>query len=101
MIFGTDNDDDNDKVSQVVGKLIDEASSICKPSISNSGGEEKFRRGPGLVSPRPSQQDDEAGGFDVRDASGRHGDVTPDVKVCRRRRSSQPKQSAGAKSGKK
>jgi hypothetical protein len=101
MIDGADDDDDDDKVSQVVGKLIDKASRMCKPSIGDSGGGEKFRRGPGLVSPRRSQQDDEAGGFDVRDASGRHGDVTPDVKVCRRRRSSQPLQSAGAKSRKK
>ncbi len=66
MIDGAEEDDDDDEVSQVAGQLIDEANSICKPSIGNSGGEEKFRRGPGLVSPRRSQQDDEASGFDVR-----------------------------------
>jgi hypothetical protein len=43
---------DDDKLSQVVGKLIDEASRICKPSIGDSDGEEKFRRGLGLVAPR-------------------------------------------------
>jgi hypothetical protein len=48
MIDDADDDDDDDKVSQVVGKLNDEASSICKPSIGDSGGEEKFRQGPGL-----------------------------------------------------
>jgi hypothetical protein len=58
MIDGADDDDDDDKVSQVVGKLIDKTSRICKPSIGDSGGEEKFRRGPGLVSPEHSQQYD-------------------------------------------
>ncbi len=67
MIDDADDDDDDDKVSQVAGKLIDEASSICRPSIGDSGGEGKFRRGPGLVSPRRIQQDDENGSFDVRE----------------------------------
>ncbi len=40
---------------------------VGKMSIGDLGGEEKFRRGPGLVSPRRSQPDSENGGFDVRD----------------------------------
>ncbi len=33
---------------------------VSKTSIGDSGREEKFRRGPGLVSPRRSEQDDES-----------------------------------------
>ncbi len=50
------------KVSQV-SCAVDDVSrrrKVGKTSIGDSGGEEKFRRGPGLVSPRRSQQDDES-----------------------------------------
>jgi hypothetical protein len=53
---------------------------VCNPSVSGSGGEEQFRRGPGLASPRRSQQDRKAADLTSEtDASGRHGDATLDV----------------------
>ncbi len=42
MIDGADDDDHDDKVSEVVGKLIDKAGRFSKPSIVDSGGEENL-----------------------------------------------------------
>ncbi len=47
--------------------------------VNDSGGEEKFWRGPGLVSPRRGQQNDQLIWRQGWEASGRHGNVTPDV----------------------
>ncbi len=65
-----DDDDDNDADDDVEnGEDGTGKKSACddKASVGGSGGEEKFWRGPGLVSPRHSQQDDENRIFDVRD----------------------------------
>jgi hypothetical protein len=64
-----------------------------RPSICDSGGEEKFRQGPGLAFPRRSQRTEKNGDLTSEvNAFGRHGDVTFDVSL-KRRRSSRPLQS--------
>ncbi len=70
---------------------------VCSPSVSGSGGEKKFRRGPGLVSPEHGQQYDENGEFDVSNKTPPGATETSHLtsRSCRRRRSSQPLQSAG------
>ncbi len=54
-------DDDEDEVGRPGSWAVDDVRQVRrKASIGDSGGEEKFRRGPDLVSPGRSQQYDES-----------------------------------------
>ncbi len=73
MIDDDDGDDDGDDDDDGVENRY-------RPSICDSGGEDKFRRGPGLAFPRRSQRTEKNGDLTSEvNASGRHGDVTFDV----------------------